>query len=94
MSYQEGCWHRASQDQEGHWHLLGVPEDAAAKAKAAVRARGKAVAQQPGETCLPALCCMTLIKLLPFFIVPRGDVKQLLIKMDVSEVASPEHSHP
>lgn len=52
------------------------------------------MAGQPGETCLPALCCMTVIKLLPFVMVPQGGVKQLLIKTDVSEVASLEPLHP
>jgi len=55
---------------------------------------GMAVAGRPGETCLPALCCVAVIKLLPFVMVPRGGVKQLLIKMDISEVPSPEPLDP
>lgn len=46
----------------------------------------------PGETCLPALGCVALMKLLPSFIGPRGDAEQLLIKTDASEAASPSPS--
>lgn len=49
---------------------------------------------RPGQTCSPALCCMTVIKLLPFVMVPRGGFNQLLIKTDGSEVASPESLDP
>lgn len=48
------------------------------------------------ETCLPALGCVALRKLLPSFIGPRGDAEQLLIKTDASEAVapSPDRSHP
>lgn len=75
--------------QDGHCHQVGAPEDTAATGKQRRRGWG-----WPGETCSPALCCMTVIKLLPFVMVPRGGVNQLLIKTDGSEVASPEPLYP
>lgn len=75
--------------QDRHCHQVGAPEDTAATGK---QPRGGW--ERPGETCSPALCCMTVIKLLAFVMVPRGGVNQLLIKTDGSEVASPEPLYP
>lgn len=68
---------------------VGAPEDTAGTGK-----QQRWGWEWPGETCSPALCCMTVIKLLPFAMVPRGGVNQLLIKTDGSEVASPEPLYP
>lgn len=74
--------------QEGHCLQVGEPGEAAA------RVVGMAAAAWPGEMLSPTLCCVAVIKLLPFVMVPRGGVKRLLIKTDVSEVAPPEPFQP
>lgn len=80
--------------QEGHCQQVGERLGTLQRRGSGSASVGTAEAAWPGETCSPTLCCVAAIKLLPFVMVPRGGVKQLLIKTDVSEVAPPEPFHP